>query len=145
MSNHLSQEQFARCFVGAASDEERRHVRECAECRAELDDFGNTVATLRHAIRSRVDEQPSIQTVAVRHVPKTRWALAAAATLLIGVIPFLTERPGGFIEETPAETSAEALMNAINLHLSRTVPSPMEPMMSLISSDASLAESGGMQ
>lgn len=157
MSNHLSQEQFAKCFVAgstSASKDERQHLAECPKCQAELDSFGNTVSSLRLAIRGRVDERVAAQPgditpisvrPAVDRMPTMGWALATAAVLLLGLVPFLTQKPREAIEEVTVETNADALMNAINLHLSRTVPSPMEPMMSLIPSDGSITESGGVQ
>ena len=38
-----------------------------------------------------------------------------------------------------------AVMDRVNLHLSRTVPAPMEPMMSLIPSDELINNSGGVR
>jgi hypothetical protein len=95
-----------------------------------------------------VDAQVATQAFEIpvaRHTPRTRRALAAAAVLLLGVVPFLTERPRETPEASAAETSPEALMDAISLHLSRTMPSPMEPMMSLIPSDVYITESGEIQ
>jgi anti-sigma factor RsiW len=133
--------------VGLGTHEERQHVTECAECGAELNGFGNTVSSLRHAIRGRVDAQvesrpaaaiPVLIQPATPGIRKLRWALATAAVLLVGMVPFVTsEKPEAVAvtTEEPAETSPDALMNAINAHLSRTVPAPMEPMMSLLPGD----------
>jgi anti-sigma factor RsiW len=152
MNSHLSQKQFARCFVGVCTNEEREHLADCAECRAELDSFGNTVSSLRHAIRGRVDAQMEARPSAVVPVSipatipgmrKVRWVVATAAVLLFGMIPFLTSEKPQAVTVTsnmPVETSPDALMNAINVHLSRTIPAPMEPMMSLIPSDESSTE-----
>jgi anti-sigma factor RsiW len=152
MNSHLSQEQFARCFVGLGTHEERQHVTECAECGAELNVFGNTVSALRHGIRGRVDTHVesrattsipvSIQP-ATRGIRKLRWGLATAAVLFVGMVPFVTsEKPESVSVTTKvaAETSPDALMNAINAHLSRTVPAPMEPMMSLLPNDEPSSE-----
>jgi hypothetical protein len=65
------------------------------------------------------------------------------AVLLLGIAPFLIEKPAA-IEETSTQ-SPEALMEEINVHLSRTIPSPMEPMMPLMPSDESITQSGGVQ
>jgi hypothetical protein len=148
MSKHLTHEQFARCFVEGASGAEWEHLTECAACQTELDRFGSAVSALRLAVRGRVDAQVTTQAFVMpvaRHTQKTRWALAAAAILLLGVAPLLIERPRGATEASSAEASPEVLMNAINLHLSRTMPSPMEPMMSLIPSDIYVTESGEIQ
>jgi anti-sigma factor RsiW len=150
MSDHLSPEQFARCFVEAPTNEERQHLVECAACSAEFNAFGNSVSSLRLAIRgqvdARVESKPAAAIpVAIRPVTqgmrKLRWALATAAVLLIGIVPLVTSRkPEPVTQQIPATTSPDDLMNAINAHLSRTVPAPMEPMMSLIPSDESSTE-----
>jgi hypothetical protein len=79
--------------------------------------------------------------------PKWRQVLAFAAVVLLGMFPFFMSevKPEEAIEKASAQTSANALMDAINLHLSRTMPSPMEPMMFLIPSDESTTKSGGLQ
>jgi hypothetical protein len=148
MSKHLTQEQFARSFVEGASGAEWEHLTECSECQTELDRFGGTVSALRLAVRGRVDTHIATQAFdlpVARHTPNTRWALTAAAILLFGIAPLLVERPREAPEASSAEASPEAFMNAINLHLSRTTPSPMEPMLSLIPRDIYLAEVGGAQ
>jgi hypothetical protein len=43
------------------------------------------------------------------------------------------------------ETDADAVMNAVNVRLSRVVPAPMEPILSLLPGDESITESGGVQ
>lgn len=76
-------------------------------------------------------------------MPRVRQAAAAAAVILLGLVPLLTsQRPQRIITEASSEKNADALMDAINLHLSRTVPSPMEPMMSLLPSDEYITSSG---
>ena len=144
MNNHLSQEQFAKCFVGLGEAEQ--HLAECPECREELERFGNAVASLRSVIRDRVDGQAMRIQPAARRLPRVRRAMAVAAVILLGLVPLLTsQRPEQVLIEASSETNADALMNAINQHLSRTVPSPMEPMMSLLPSDAFITVSGGVQ
>ncbi len=147
MSSHLSQEQFARCFAGTPTLEESRHIAACGECREDLEAFGATVSRLRYAIRERVDAHPAapLEPYQALRAPKLRWALAAAAILLLGMMPLLTPRPAGSMQQPQMADSPEALMDAINVHLSRTVPSPMEPMMSLLPGDQIEFVVGGIQ
>ena len=60
-----------------------------------------------------------------------RWILVAAAAIVLVVLPFI--RPGNNPEAVPEPASVEAdpdaVMNRVNLHLARTVPEPMEPLM----------------
>ena len=156
MSNHLSQDQFAKCFVGRSTSAELRHMMECPECSAELDRFGHTISLFRSAIRDRIDAQvaaqaPGVPQLSIRPaaagIPKWHWALVAPAVAVLVMVPLLTsnKEPQEVIEKGLAETSPDALMDAVNLHLSRTVPAPMERVMALIPSDESITESGGVQ
>lgn len=147
MKPHLSQEQFARCFVGAANSEELRHIAGCDACRSELADFGTTVSSLRVAIRERVDAHIEAQPFVKREpqpLPIRQWALVTAVVLLLGMVPFLTMHPVKESRQTSV-SSAEDLMGSINTHLSRTVPTPMEPMMSLLPGDEVVIVWGGSQ
>jgi hypothetical protein len=151
MNKHLSEEQLAKCFVGVSANEERQHLLECAECNAELSGLGHTVSSFRHAIRgqvdARVESQPltgiSIQPAA-QGIRKLGWVLVTAAVLVIGIVPLLTSRKpqieAGSTGTIPVQTSPDDLMKAINAHLSRTIPAPMEPMMTLIPNDEPTTE-----
>jgi anti-sigma factor RsiW len=147
MNPHLSHEQFARCFIGTANGEELRHIAGCGACKSELEDFGKTVSSLRVAIRERVDEHIEAQPFVKREpkpLPMTQWALVTVVVLLLGLVPFLATYP--VKESRPMSvSSAEALMGSINAHLSRTVPTPMEPMMSLLPGDEVVIVWGGSQ
>lgn len=155
MSNHLSEDQFAIYIAGRATDAEKRHVAECAECGAEFDRFRNAVSSFRSAIRDRVDARIASNTPAVTPslirrtagIPKWRWALAAAVALAFILIPLLTggRKAQTVVKSVAVEADPDALMRAVNLHLSRTVPQPMERMMALIPNDESINESGGVQ
>jgi hypothetical protein len=152
MSNHLTPDQFAKCFVNGAEGLELRHIKECPRCSDELDRFGSAVASFRSAVRDRIDvhvgsDVPEVSSAYAPAIwaPRFRWVLAAAAVVVLGLIPVLTikTQPEGAIDRTLAETDPDALMGAINLHLLRTVPAPMEPMLALVPTAESKIESGG--
>ena len=141
MTNHLSQDQFVQCATRLSSGSAQEHLEACAECRAELDRFDNSVALFRRAVRDRIDQRmaaPMPDAFAIRPVstgiPIWRWVLAASALVVVVLLPFLTTEPETpqVIQEAATESSPDALMNAIGLHLSRTVPAPMEPVMVLV-------------
>ena len=156
MSNHLSQDQFATYITGRATEAEKRHVAECRQCGAEFDRFRNAVSSFRSAIRERVEMRIASNAPAVTpslihrgaEIPKWRWALAVALVALVSVlIPLLINggKPQTVVKNAAVETDPDALMRAVNLHLSRTVPQPMERMMVLIPNDESIKESGEVQ
>jgi hypothetical protein len=112
----------------------------------ELESFATSLASLRSAIRERAEGHVATQPVMSLRLdptPQVRWALASVAILLIGMLPMLATLPVRSVRQEPVATSPEALMNAINVHLSRTVPSPMEPIMPLLPGDQVVIVIGG--
>jgi hypothetical protein len=151
MSEHLSHEQFARCFVETPPELES-HVRECPECSEELKRFGESISQLRDKIRGRINAH--VESLPVHAGPrqeeraghqKWQWALAAATVAVVGFIPMATldTRPGARSPKVSTETDPSVLMDSINLHLSRDLPAPMEPMMVVFPRKESA--SGGVQ
>ena len=154
MSNHLSQDQFAKCALGRLARAELQHISECPECRAELDRFGNALLLFRSAIRHRIDDRvaslPSTVTPlrpVAAGISKWRWAWVAAAVVTVLVLPFFIPQiqPQEAGERASSNADADAVMERVNLHLSRIVPAPMEPMLSLLPNDESITKSGGVQ
>src|SRR5262249_33538566 len=148
---------FARCFVDEAGNAERQHLNECPECRAALDRFDGTIASFRTAIRERVDSQLNSP---IRPVPQTpprpaafvngamlRWGFIAASVLMFVMVPFIAreQKVQTVIPQTTTATDADALMKAVNRHISRTMPAPMEPIIALLPSDEPATKSGGVQ
>jgi hypothetical protein len=154
MSNHLSPEQFARCAAGSPSNAELQHASECPECRAELEQFGNTLSQFRRAIRERIDDRVPVHSLAITPLSRTevsvsrwRWAMVAAAIFALFIPYFVAvkepRQENG--QQAIIDTNPDAVMDRVNLHLSRTVPAPMEPIMSLIPSQESATKTGGVQ
>lgn len=153
MSDHLSEDQFAKCIVGRSAREELQHIRECPECSAELERFGKTLSLFRTTVRDRIDDRvafhPSGGTPFRRReagISTLRWAWVTAAIVAL-VIPLLMSenKQQKVQEQVSTETNAVAIMDRVSLHLSRTVPAPMEPVMSLIPSEELISKPGGVQ
>jgi hypothetical protein len=156
MNSHLSEDQFTRCAAGRPMAAELEHIRKCPECGAELERFGSALSLFRSAIRRRIDERVALQASgvpqfsirpAVAGISKWHWALGAAALVVLMVLPFFkgATRPQPASEQVATEANADAIMDAVNRHLSRTVPAPMEPVMALIPGDELTSQSGGVQ
>jgi len=154
MNNHLSQDQFAKCVIGQSTSTERQHLAECEACSSELERFGKTLSMFRTALRDRVDAQPASRIAVLSPVlPQSRrgfsmlrWAFIATAVLVFVSMPvFKREEQKPVIENALTDADANALMNAVNLHLSRIVPAPMERMLIVIPDDQSITQSGGTQ
>jgi hypothetical protein len=156
MSYHLSEDQFAKCAVGEANDTEREHIDRCPQCRSEMDRVANTLGLFRDAVRDRIEPRAAslkltIPSTAARPpaagIPVWRWAAVVALLVLVAGIPFFISapKPPQVIDEAATEIDPDALMRAVNLHLSRTVPAPMEPVLVLIPGNEPKIESGEVQ
>jgi len=153
MSHHLSETQFARCVAGTAEKKEQQHLLECANCRAELDLFGSAISSFRIAVRDRVESHiagefaPDVsRSHLFARASLPGWILVAAAMMLfaVGLLPlFSSTRPQPRVIPNESTTDPNALMNAVNLHLLRRVPAPMEPMFVLIPTTDATTQSGG--
>jgi hypothetical protein len=137
MNRHLSEDQIARCIVGEAASPEVQHARDCPECGAELNRFSKSVALFQSSIQEQINARISVVPSTAVSRPSgagtqaPRWVLVAAAAVVLAVLPFI--RTGNKTEALPeptfTETDPDAVMNRVNLHLARTVPAPMEPLM----------------
>jgi hypothetical protein len=153
MSDHLSEDQFAKCIVGRSARAELQHIRECRECSAELERFGKTLSLFRTVVRDRIDDRvafhPSVGTPFRRReagISTLRWAWVTAAIVALVIPLLMSENKQKTVEEqVSTETNAVAIMDRVSLHLSRTVPAPMEPVMSLIPSEELISKPGGVQ
>ena len=153
MSKHLTEDQIARCFSGQTTNEERQHIQECTACGAELDRLASTISLFRNAVRDRVDARVALHAPAMvfedqRPVPATpiwKWAMVTVVAVLLVALPFFITRPQQFVDNASVPTDPDVLMREINLHLSRTMPAPMEPILTLIPDSESISHVGGVQ
>ena len=156
MTNHLPQEQIAKGALGQLTGAERRHLEECPECRAELESLKSALSLFRSTIRHRIDGRIALQPPVITqftnrpagaHSSKWRWALVAAAVVVVFVLPFIVSenKPDKAVEQVSTQQDADEIMKRMNLHLSRTVPAPMEPLLFVIPNEGSTTESGGVQ
>jgi len=157
MNTHLSEDQFATCLLGQCTDTEIQHIRECRECSGELSRLRDTIASFRSAVRDRVEKRvtssPDISPLPLRGattfvvVPKWGWALLATAALVVTMVPSRTKRTEQpvSVESGGTASDPDALMRAVNLHLSRTMPAAMEPVLALLPEESSIPKSGGVQ
>ena len=136
MNRHLSEDQIARCVVGEAAGSEVQHARECLECGGELNRFRKSLALFQNSIQERVNARIAlVPTAAVLRPSEAgtrapRWVLVAAAAVVLVVLPFIRSGNNPTTSEVLSiETDPDAVMNRVNLDLTRTVPAPMEPLM----------------
>ena len=160
MNNHLSQDQLSMWILGRSTAEELKHGRECPQCRAELARFETPVSAFRSVMLEWSDWEIAPQTeevLALLRRPKAilntswRWVALGTAALLLAAIPIYRQGQAlmqrtGTDSGVSADANADALlMDAVSAHLSRTIPAPMEPIMTLIPTQEDIAQPGGTQ
>ncbi|HUA21269.1 MAG TPA: hypothetical protein VMB25_21130 [Bryobacteraceae bacterium] len=134
MKSHLSSEQISEWMLGQRSARAREHVRACLECRAELERLEEALAQFRGAIHQWSGAQAAaVPPVLVTSRPRRfAWALAAVAAVLFVClsVAYIQNRAAASLEPV----SDAALLSQVRAEVSRTVPSPMEPLTRLIPS-----------
>ena len=153
MSEHLTEDQIARCFAGPSTIAERQRIQQCAACSAELDRLESSISLFRNAVRDRIDARVALHAPAIVFedqppVPATpiwKWAMVTVVAVLLVALPFFITRPQQFVENASAPADPDILMREINVHLSRTMPAPMEPILTLIPDSESKSLVGGVQ
>jgi hypothetical protein len=144
MTEHLSAGRIAECVGGGASEDERRHVRECAQCGAEIARMESALGQFREAVRGWSGEQSEralerARAAAARRGPARvwfRWPVLAAAALALAMVVapvYRTVRD----RQRAAEALADAqLLEQVDREVTESVPSPMEPLAQLVSWDS---------
>src|SRR5215831_13159415 len=153
MIKHLTEDQIARYFTGQPTDVEWLHIQECAACSAKLDRLTNSISLFRSAVRDRIDVRVALHAPAIvfedeAAVPATpiwKWAMVTLMAVLLVALPFFITGTQQFVDSASAPADPDILMREINLHLSRTMPAPMEPILTLIPDSESISHVGGVQ
>jgi hypothetical protein len=145
MIQHLSAEQISQWVIGDRSPQLERHVAECDECRAELAQLETTLAQFRGAVRawSGAVTPPAWRLPAARApwFSWTRLSLAAAALCVLLATPVYWNVRARARAEQAAEARADALLlERVDSEISRAVPEPMEPLVSMVTWNSSSAE-----
>lgn len=147
MSEHLSAGQIAGWTAGERSPELECHLRECAACRSQIDEFQTVLAGFRSSVRGWTEAQyaaskrPAWRPESTPRVqPRLYWAAAAALCALIALLVSHGSAP--FSGEAHSSTTDAALMRQVDTEVSQTVPDAMAPLMKLVSWDGSPATEG---
>jgi aryl-alcohol dehydrogenase-like predicted oxidoreductase len=135
MNTHLSPEDISHWLAGERSSEVERHTGECEQCSARLDDMENRLAEFRrtthdwsaaHPVAApRIDWGQSVRRTA------QRWVLAAASLVILisGSAYWEHARQRARVAEMARE---DAILKQVDAEISRAVPQPMEPLVSLV-------------
>jgi hypothetical protein len=140
MTAHLSSKQISRWMAGDCTPDAGRHLRECPQCAAESARLKTLLAEFRSSViaRSALEKGAGVpeRWALLEHrrrfaggVP--RWKLAAAALAIVVIVP-ICKHSSDRRREAEAFKADVQLWEAVNAQVSRSVPTPLEPLMKLV-------------
>ena len=136
---HLSSEDICRWIAGERAAGEESHVRECSLCAAEVARLEGALQRFGGAVREWSAAQPGAQSTGAWRVDRAahqwrvkrfQWSLAAAALVLLAVVPAWKGARDRRVAEEAARADA-ILMEQVDYQVSRTVPATLEPLVNL--------------
>ena len=145
MTWHLSPVEMSKWMAGERSRQNEDHLHECAECRGELSRLQETLSDFRASVRDWIYRESAVAPLPVwrasrAHVPaRVRWALIAAATVVLLMIPIY--RANRHQARLESNIDDAVLLEQIDESVSRSVPEPMERLTTLVSEGPAAAGS----
>jgi len=147
MKPHLTEDEileFMALMPGAPRPE---HLAECAECERRVSVLSGALGGFREsAIAWAAMRQPAVKVPAAPGwwQPRPLWALAVVAVALIAAVPtyrHYSAMNGPVSADNPAADAA--LLRQVDAQISRSVPGPMEPLLSLVEWNTGATETTG--
>jgi hypothetical protein len=141
MKRHLTEDEIGAFVAGDSASGTMDHLAECAECRRQTAELQGILLAFREsATKWATAQQPAIRVPEAPQwwQPRPRWALAVVALALLTAIPayrhFTTPvTPIATQELTTYDREADtALLKQVDAEISRSVPAPMEPLLTLV-------------
>ncbi|MES1257974.1 MAG: hypothetical protein ABUS51_06075 [Acidobacteriota bacterium] len=141
MKQHLSEEEIAGWAMGERTPALQFHVSECAECRAQTETLSDALLQFRHAAHGWAQGREArfrLPAPAPWWRLPARWALVTAGLILLAAVPaYETYREHRAARERAGSEAQEAadaaLLRQVDAGISRRVPQPLEPLVSLVS------------
>ena len=140
MRAHFSSEQISRWMAGNPTPDEVPHIRECRQCAAEAARLDSLLAEFRSSVvawsalhkgAEAPDRWKPLQRRGKVARGALRWSMAATALAIAVTLPIcknLNDRR----REAEASRADARLWEEVNHQISRPVPSPLEPLMKLV-------------
>jgi anti-sigma factor RsiW len=145
MNPHLTPQQIAEWITGDKIAEMDQHLRDCPECAAAVNRLAEPLALFRTTVRALSEQMEPAPLVLPAERPRRatiplhwRLAMATAAALMIAAIPIARHLRPVQQPAAPApiaQISDDALLRQVESDLSRSVPTPMEPLAKLMAED----------
>jgi len=141
-NNHLSAWEQEEYLLDQRTPQMLRHLSECADCRAAVAGLEHGVGVFRKAALEWSAESLALRPQPYLTAPRQpvltlRWALAAIVPivlLLLALVPFHLSSPRS--TQPAAQISDDALLDQVDEQTSVAVPSSMESLTHLVSTDS---------
>ena len=141
-TNHLSPWEQEEYVLGQRTPEMLRHLTECAGCRAAVAQLEHGLAIFRSAAVEWSSEclatRPQQLNTAGRGFPvlALRWAVAAVLPVLLLVFALVSFHPSSTRPvQRASDISDDALLEQVDQQLSVAVPSSMESLTNLVTTE----------
>jgi len=142
-TNHLSPWEQEEYVLGQRTPEMLRHLTECAGCRAAVAQLEHGLAIFRSAAVEWSSEclatRPQQLNTAGRGFPvlALRWAVAAVLPVLLLVFALVSFHPSSTRPvQRASDISDDALLEQVDQQLSVAVPSSMESLTNLVTTES---------
>jgi len=145
MTRHLSPAEISKWMAGERRRQSEDHLHECADCRGEISRLQETLSDFRASVREWSHRESAAAPLPVRRASgvlvasRLRWALIAAAMVMLAAIPIY--RANRHQPKLESSVDDAVLLEEIDESVSRSVPAPMERLTPLVSEGSTAAGS----
>ena len=144
---HLSSDEITAYLIGDRAPEQQQHVRECAECRTEIERLERPLAWFGSAVKQWSDQQAeswsgsrrpdqSLPGGSRRRSLRLPSAIAATVLFALAAVPIYRSIQKGRAPESHAIVVPDAvLLEQVEAGIARAVPPPLEPLSRLMNGE----------
>ena len=144
---HLSSDEITAYLIGDRAPEQQQHVRECAECRTEIERLERPLAWFGSAVKTWSDQQAESWSGSRRPDQSlhgdSRWrslrlssAVAATVLFALAAVPiYRSLQPDRAPESRTIAVPDSVLLEQVAAGIARAVPQPLEPLSRLMNGE----------
>jgi len=144
---HLSSDEITAYLIGDRTPGQQQHVRECAECRTEIERLERPLAWFGSAVKRWSDQQAESWSGSRRPDQSlhagSRWrslrlpsAIAAMVLFALAVVPiYRSLQPDRASAPRTIVVPDSVLLEQVEAGIARAVPQPLEPLSRLMNGE----------
>lgn len=154
---HLSSDEITAYLIGDRAPEQQQHVRECAECRTEIERVERPLAWFGSAVKHAASEYDAVKNWSDQQAESwsgsrrpdqslhggSRWrslrlpsAVAATVLFALAAVPiYRSLQPDRAAESRRSTVPDAVLLEQVEAGIARAVPQPLEPLSRLMNGE----------